>query len=191
MENNLSSTDLDEQLKTAANAIAEGGIIAYPTEGVFGLGCSPFNEAAVKKLCQLKNRPLSKGLIVIARDFAELESLTLPLPHKKLDAVLETWPGAVTWVFPASAEAPRWVTGEHTSIALRVPSFSLLQQLCALTGPLISTSANISSQPAATSAHQVSEAFRDCLDYIVDASTGMLDKPTPIYLALNGKRVRA
>ena len=190
MENNLVSVDLNDQLRAAAAAVAEGGIIAYPAEGVFGLGCSPFNEAAVKKLCQLKNRPLSKGLIVIARDFAELESLTLPLPHEKLDAVLTTWPGAVTWVFPASAEAPAWVTGEHASIALRVPSFSLLQQLCALTGPLISTSANISSQPAATSAQQVSEAFHDRLEYIVNASTGMLDKPTPIYLALDGHIVR-
>ena len=92
---------------------------------------------------------------MVANEFSQVEHFTRPLPTEKLSPILSTWPGPTTWVFPASEQAPYWITGEHDSIAIRMSAFTVIQQLCELTGPLVSTSANIAGQPAAMDATEV------------------------------------
>ena len=95
-------------IEQAAALLHGGGLLAYPTEAVWGLGCDPDNEAAVLRLLQLKQRPLDKGLILVASSLDPLRPwLDLPaLPPARLAAVLATWPGPNTWVMPAAADAP-------------------------------------------------------------------------------------
>ncbi|ENY6666857.1 L-threonylcarbamoyladenylate synthase, partial [Pseudomonas aeruginosa] len=126
----------------AARVVREGGVIAYPTEAVWGLGCDPWNEDAVYRLLALKARPVEKGLIVVAANIHQLDFLLEDLPDVWLDRLAGTWPGPNTWLVPHQERLPEWVTGVHDSVAVRVTDHPLVQELCHLTGPLISTSAN-------------------------------------------------
>src|SRR6218665_315978 len=91
-------------INEAAIRLKSGGVIAYPTEAVWGLGCDPFDETAVMRLLAIKQRPVDKGLILIAADLAQLQPLLdLPaMPETRLAEVLASWPGPHTWVLPAS-----------------------------------------------------------------------------------------
>jgi L-threonylcarbamoyladenylate synthase len=184
------SSALPEQIAHAARIIQQGGIIAYPTEAVYGLGCDPFNSAAVEKLLALKQRPMSKGLIIIAAEWSQVKNLVAPIPQARLKAIFETWPGPATWVFPASEMAPACITGDFTSIALRITAHPIARQLCLAAGPIVSTSANIAQQPPATSAAQVKQIFSAQIDAIIDADVGKLGKPTIIRDALTAEVIR-
>jgi len=94
------------RVRLAARIIRQSGIVAYPTEGVFGLGCDPLQAAAVERLLKLKERSWRKGLILIAADFSQLQSYLLPLTAALQARVEATWPGAVTWLLPARPSVP-------------------------------------------------------------------------------------
>ena len=178
-------------VSAATRILSKGGVIAYPTEGVYGLGCDPFNEQAVKKLLALKERPIEKGLILIAANWQQIEALIQPLSSKQLEKIQATWPGPITWVFPASDKAPPWICGEHFSIALRITDHPIAHALCeAFDQPIVSTSANVANQPAATSMAEVQKYFADKDVFMVQGEVGLLQKPTPIRDALTGNYYR-
>ena len=179
--------------QTALPTLRAGGVIAYPTEAVWGLGCDPANEAAVMKLLALKQRPVEKGMILIAASAAQLNDWVRldALADDRRQTVLESWPGANTWVVPAGPLAPRWITGEHTGIAVRVSAHPLVQALCkAWGGPLVSTSANLAGQPPARSRDQLDPALLAHLDGLLDGATGGLAQPTRIRIAATGQILR-
>lgn len=128
------------QIQQTARVVREGGVIAYPTEAVWGLGCDPWNEAAVDRLLALKERPMHKGLIVVADDIEQFNFLLDDLPDIWQERLAGSWPGPNTWLVPHQNRLPEWVTGEHDSVALRVSDHPLVRALCRYTGPLISTS---------------------------------------------------
>src|SRR6185312_8170139 len=113
---------VDAAIAAAVSALRAGGVVAYPTEAVYGLGCDPHNQAACVRLFTLKQRPLTQGVLLIAADFAQVEKYIdlARVPADALARVRASWPGPHTWVFPRSAETPTWLTGSHTGIALRV-----------------------------------------------------------------------
>lgn len=177
----------------AAARLKTGGVIAYPTEAVWGLGCDPFDEAATMRLLAIKQRPVEKGLILIAADLAQLQPLLdLPaVPEARLAEVLASWPGPHTWVLPAGAAAPRWITGAHPGIAVRVSAHPTVAALCrAFGGPLVSTSANLAGAPAAFRREQLDPAVLARIDGATEGETGGLDQPTPIRDALSGHSFR-
>jgi L-threonylcarbamoyladenylate synthase len=179
-------------IQKAVDVLKQGGIVAYPTEAVYGLGCDPFNAAAVHNLVALKKRDIRKGLILIAATWEQLQPLVKEIPAANLQKVLATWPGSVTWVFPATAKVPTWITGEHSSVAIRVSNHPVVQELClAYGGPIVSTSANIAARPAARSRISVMRQFGRKIDFIVAGSVGALSSPTPIYDALTGALLRS
>lgn len=182
--------DIKTQIKMAVETVKKGGVIAYPTEGVYGLGCDPFNETAVNRILSLKQRTRDKGLLLVGENWRSFKSLVDSIPAKKLDDVLSHWPGPITYLFPASDKAPTWITGDHHSIALRLPDFELVQELCKKTGPIVSTSANIATHPAAMSAAEVIHYFPDGIDFIIDAPLGGMNKPSSIIDALTGDILR-
>lgn len=168
--------------------LQQGGVIAYPTEAVFGLGCDPLNETAVKRLLALKQRSIEKGLILIASNFAQVAPFLQPLNEQQQAC---THPSDTTWVFPANATAPRWITGKFDSIAIRVTQHEPIKQLCDLFGSaLISTSANLSGQSPALTTHAVISQFEQRLDGILDNDIGSLAKPTQIKDSLTGHILR-
>ena len=178
-------------LKRAAAIVRHGGVIAYPTEAVFGLGCDPGNEAAVRRLLAIKRRPLSKGLILIAADLEQLKPFIEPLDSQSLAQVGAAWPGPVTWLLPARWKAPIWLRGRHDTLAVRVSAHPIASALCRIYGgALVSTSANLSGRPPARRAEQVRRQLGDVLDYVVPGETGGAAKPTEIRDLRSGRLVR-
>ena len=178
----------------AAIALRAGGVILYPTEGVWGIGCDPFQEAAVMRLLDIKQRTVEKGVILIAADLDQLRPcLDLgALPAARLAAVLESWPGPNTWVMPATPQVPRWITGEHDSLAVRVSAHPTVVALCrAFGGPLVSTSANLSGRPAVTRREDLDPQLLARVAGVSEGETGGLTAPTPIRDARSGQSLRA
>jgi L-threonylcarbamoyladenylate synthase len=177
----------------AAPQLRRGAVLAYPTEAVWGLGCDPFDEAAVHRLLALKDRPVDKGLILIAAARAQLDGLldwdAVPTArHAGIDA---SWPGPNTWVVPATARVPRWITGMHAGVAVRVSAHPVVIALCeAFGGPLVSTSANPAGAPAPSTLAAFDAGLRTRVDGIVAGETGGLDRPTVIRDALSGDALR-
>jgi L-threonylcarbamoyladenylate synthase len=182
------------EVQAAAALLKRGGVLAYPTEAVFGLGCDPRNAAAFTRLFELKRRPASEGVLLIAADFAQVEPFIdhAAVSRRVLDDVRATWPGPHTWIFPRSASVPPWVTGSHAGIALRVTDHPPAVALCrAFGGALVSTSANPHGHPPARDVASVERWFGDALDGVLDAAVGELAQPTTIRDAISGAIIRA
>lgn len=185
------STFSSLRLALALKALRDGGLIAYPTEAVFGLGCDPLNEEAVQRLLRLKRRPEHKGLILIASDFGQLLPYIQPLSADLMVPVLASWPGPHTWLLPAQTWVPRWIRGAHESIALRVSAHPPVVRLCrAWGGALISTSANMNQRRPTRTPWQVRLQFGQHLEYLLQGPLGGLERPTPIRDAKSGKCLR-
>lgn len=167
-------------------------VIAYPTEAVFGLGCDPDSESAVMTLLALKQRPVEKGLILIAADYAQLEPYIADreLTVLQRERMFASWPGPVTYVVPASPHTPRWLTGRFDSLAIRVSDHPQVQALCRGFGkPLVSTSANLTGQPPCRSAAEVAEQFGTSFP-VLQAATGGRLNPSEIRDAISGELIR-
>ena len=181
----------NSHLNRVINVIKSGGIIAYPTESVFGLGCDPFNQKAVKQLLLLKQRPVEKGLILIASHIDQILSLIRPQKANDLARALKTWPGHHTWVFPKSDRAPSWITGNYNSLAVRLSKHPTVLQLCNRLGhALVSTSANISNQQDLNSIKAIKLTFGDKIQCYIDAPTGNKKMPSTIRDAHTLKIIR-
>ena len=169
--------------------LSEGKIIAYPTEAVYGLGCDPFDQKAVKYLLALKQRPIHKGLILLISDWAQLTPLIITISESQLDRARQTWPGPVTWLFPKASMIPDWLSGSHGTIAIRMTNHPVAKQLC-LEGPIISTSANISSHLPARDLDNLFAQFPSGVDGCVIGDLGSQKQPSFIYDILTGNRLR-
>ena len=180
-------------IEHAAEVFTRGGIIAYPTEAVFGLGCDPDNDDAVNKLLLLKERSVDKGLILLAANYEQL------LPYLDNDAIsqdqrsliLSRWPAALTQVLPANNNISPLLCGVFDSIAVRVTNHPDVIALCNLTNKaVVSTSANLSGQPPATTWQQVEQKLGDKVDSIIKTDTLGFIKPTSIIDGLTGSVIR-
>ncbi|NNF51506.1 MAG: hypothetical protein HKN59_03615 [Gammaproteobacteria bacterium] len=168
-------------IRRAAQVLRSGGIAAYPTEAVFGLGCDPLNRVAVDRLLRLKRRSPRLGLILVAAHEAQLADYLGPIPQDLARRMRRSWPGPQTWIAPASSACPLWLTGEHDGIAVRVSAHPVVRALCAKADmAIVSTSANRSGHPPARSALGCRMRFGDKLDIVVGGRTGGAAKPTPI-----------
>lgn len=187
----MNNTLPPSQLNQAVITLKQGGILAYPTEAVWGLGCDPFNQHAVLKLLALKQRPMAKGLILIAASVAQVEPYLQLLSPQERQQVVDSWPSPTTWVVPVDASFPQWIRGEHLSVAIRVSAHPPVQALChAFGGAIISTSANIAGQPTALTSEQIVTIFADGIDYILPASLGGQKNPSQIRDARTGAVLR-
>ncbi len=175
----------------AVRALDNGGVIAYPTEGVYGLGCRPTNLDAIERLLRIKRRSWRKGLLLIAASLEQLAPF-VTIPDDGLrEEILASWPGPVTWVLPARAEAPALLTGGRNTLAVRVTDHAVSRALCLQAGtPLISTSANRAGGPPLLSARAVRRALGDDIDYVLAGALGGLERPTAIRDGLTGAYLR-
>jgi len=177
-------------IREAVRQVAAGGIIAYPTETVYGLGCDPFNGATVLRLLDLKHRNIDHGVILIADDFTQLEPLLLPLAPAVRKRVTARQQGPVTWTLPCPPEIPVWLRGTHATLAVRITDHPVAAALCKhWNGPLVSTSANIHGSRPATSALDICNTFNATLDYVLHGRCGTGHAST-IRDGLTGKILR-
>lgn len=183
---------LPPRLRHAAAVLHAGGVIAYPTEGVYGLGCRPDDGHAVEFLLELKQRSVSAGLILIAASLEQLDGWIAPRPPEARQLLAAPGQPPVTWVVTAGALTPDWITGGRDTVAVRVTRHPVAAALCLASGlPLVSTSANRRGKPPARTALAARLRFGSRLDLIVGGSTGGNPGPTEIRAAATGRVLRA
>lgn len=185
-------------LSRAASIIHAGGVIAYPTEAVWGLGCDPFNEQACFRLLQIKQRPVEKGMILVASSTEQLGFLLDMLNTREQQKLNRAWKdqaqsGPVTFLVPdLASKVPLWIKGEHTAVAVRVSGHPVVQALCEhVGGPVVSTSANLAGRPAVKTRVQLEKQLGHKLDFILPGSLGGAAKPSQIIDLVSGRVMRA
>ena len=183
-----------QKLDQAVTVLQQGGIIAYPTEAVYGLGCDPKNLSAVKKLLALKQREKEKGLILIAANLDQLKPYLLPLEKDIEEKLLKSWHDShhpVTWLVPVKKEVSDYLTGRFDTLAVRVSKHPIVKELCEMfNAAIISTSANISGKESARTAEQVKQIFENKIDFIIEGETDFNAQPSEIRDALTDKVIR-
>lgn len=176
-----------------AATLHAGGVVGYPTESVFGLGCDPGNADAIARVHALKARDARQGFLIIGAEFGHVERYIdmSATPRAAIDAAMASWPGPFTWVFPSSKTVPAWLVGEHNGVAVRVTAHAPAAQICrAFGGSLVSTSANPHGFAPAMTAREVVAYFPTGLDAVLDAAVGGSPRPSTIIDALTGAVVR-
>jgi len=184
----------DQALLDTAGAVAQlhaGNIIAYPTEAVYGLGCDPANESAIRELLALKGRPESAGFVLIASEYSQLLPWVSRLDESLTDKAMQTWPGPATWLFPRASQVPDYVAGAHETIAVRITAHEPSRDLCEAFGSaLISTSANHSAAKPARSVEEVETYFGGQIAGILAGPLGGSDRPSEIRDLVSGTIIR-
>jgi len=176
---------------TAAEKLRTGHVIAYPTEAVYGLGCDPANESAVRKLLELKGRHESAGLVLIASDFSQLLPWISDVNESLVNKAMQTWPGPVTWLFPRATDVPDYVAGKHDTVAVRITAHQPSRDLCESFGSaLISTSANHTSAKPARSLSEVWHYFGSHIAGTLAGELGVGEKPSEIRDLVTGTIIR-
>ncbi|SFU68815.1 L-threonylcarbamoyladenylate synthase [Halomonas korlensis] len=180
------------RLDAAVTALREGGVIAYPTEAVWGLGCDPDSDVALTRLLRLKRRDPSKGMILVAASIDQFAPWLEGLPLEQHAPLVASWPGPTTWLVPDNGRSRPLVRGAHDRVALRVSDHPLVVALCqAFGGPLVSTSANLADEPPAMTAEAVREVFGDELDHVLEGRLGGLERPSTIRDLATGRVLRS
>jgi len=179
------------KISQAARCIRRGGIVAYPTEAVFGLGCDPANARAVTRLLALKHRRPDKGLILVAASLQQLQPWIAPLARSQVRQLGAGWPGPLTWLLPAAEHCPAWLSGGRDTLAVRVSAHPVVQALCkAAHTAIVSTSANREGQPPARSLLEIRLRFTNRIDDYLPGALGGLEQPTRIRDLQTGRVIR-
>ncbi|MGL4736706.1 MAG: L-threonylcarbamoyladenylate synthase [Cellulosilyticaceae bacterium] len=166
--NTLIISDLT-QLPKAAHLLQEGGLVATPTETVYGLAADAFNEDAVAQIFKAKGRPSDNPLIVHIASLEALDTLAQEIPAKAKTLMDAFWPGPLTLIFEATNKVPAVVRGGLSTVAVRFPSHPIMQSLITLAGvPVAAPSANLSGKPSPTNAQRVIDDLSGKVDAIID-----------------------
>lgn len=180
------------ELNTVVNALRAGGVIACPTEAVWGLSCDPDNDEALAHLMRMKARDPAKGVILVAANIQQFQPWLNQLPVALHAPLAASWPGPNTWLVADNGRSHGLVRGAHQCVALRVTDHPLMKALCeAFGGPLVSTSANRAGEPAAMSAQEVATIFGDEVAAVAAGELGGNPRPSTIRDLRTGKVVRA
>ena len=179
---------IKSQILIATTVLQQGGVLAYPTESVWGLGCDPWNTVAVERILQIKKRSRSKGLIIVACNALQITPLLQELTAAQQQQITGVTPHPVTWLVPDKKHwVPEIVRGAHTSVAIRISQHPLVQSLCSHFGhPIVSTSANLSGEPELTKYSQVTSTFGKQVDMVVPGETGGIQSPSTIIDLITG-----
>lgn len=178
-------------IKLAQQHYQQGRVIAYPTEAVYGLGCDPLNQQAVEQVLALKQRPVEKGLILVAAHPQALQAFAQIEQADWSERVLKSWQDtrqAITWLLPKTRHCPAWISGQHASVAVRVSHHPTVKSLCQ-DQVWVSTSANPAGEAPALNCQTVRDYFGDEL-LCIDAPLGGLAQPSQIWDGLSLTRLR-
>lgn len=203
-------TEITHSAIHAAQYLKQGQLLAYPTESVWGIGCDPYNQAAVQKILDIKQRPHAKGMIVITDSVARLMPLLASLDDTRRQRVIESWQMASdsdlparqahTWLLPIPQEVannvPLWITGQHQTLAVRVIAHAVIRTVCEQMvstqnpfGLIVSTSCNPSGEPPASTFDAAYRYFGDQINYL-QAETLGYTLPSQIRDATTGLVIR-
>lgn len=179
------------QARGLRHYLRSGGVIAYPTESCFGLGCDPQSRLGVQRVLRIKGRPQRKGLIIIASARMQLKPYMAAITAEQSRQLDASWPGPHTWLVPAAAVCPKTLTGRHATIAVRVTAHRGAAKLCRDTNlALVSTSANRSGGKPAKTARECRRLFGSGAR-VIDGLIGKRRKPSTIQDLATGRILRA
>ncbi|PHS72948.1 MAG: tRNA threonylcarbamoyladenosine biosynthesis protein RimN [Cycloclasticus sp.] len=179
------------QKRRFVEQLHRGGVVGYPTEAVFGLGCDPLNAKAVALLQALKGRSSDKGFILIASEFAQIKPYIKVLDDSVVAKILAITHEPTTWILPANEAVPTWLTADDKTIAIRLVQHGLAKELCDLAGMAItSTSANVSGSVPFKTAYQTRLKFSAKGVYTISGRVGKSSKPSRIIDPLLNKKLR-
>ena len=166
---NSPQSELEKQIKQAVTILKNGGVVAYPTDTVYGLGACMTNIKAVDRIFEVKGRPKSMALPVLLADKAQIEEIVISVPLIAQRLADEFFPGALTIILPKSSVVPDIITGGGKTVAFRIPNHPVpLALIKGLGKPIVGTSANLSGQPSALTAIEVQAQIGDKIDMVID-----------------------
>lgn len=181
-----------DQITHAARIIASGGVIAHPTEGVFGLACDPHSDSALERVMRIKERARDKGVILLAHNVAALLPFCAQLNAAMIETITAPRAHPTTFIVPAADAVPALISGGRTTLAVRVTQHSLSRALCESLGhPIVSTSANRGGQSPARDARTVRETLGEDLDLVLDGPLGAATGPSAIIDIVSGDMIRS
>jgi L-threonylcarbamoyladenylate synthase len=161
--------EINAQIKAAADVLRRGGLAAYPTDTVYGLGARGDDPVAIRRVFVLKNRPSDQALPLLIGDLSQLTMVARNLPLLAERLIERFWPGALTLVLLKNAALPDAITAGGDTVAVRLPGHPVPRALSTVLGvPVVGTSANLSGMPSALTAEEVKIQLGDRVDYIVD-----------------------
>ncbi len=179
---------LSVPIQRAGRILRAGGVVAYPTEGLFGLGCMPDDPDAVMRILSIKKRSPALGLVLIASCIEQLDGWAELPEAVGLESSLEH---PVTWIVPADLNVPYWIKGDHDGLAVRISHHPVASALCdAADSLLVATSANIAGSPPARTAYVLRRRFRSLVDCIVPGRCGPAAGASEIRDLKSGKVIR-
>ena len=177
-------------IRYAIHCVRTGGIIAYPTETVYGLGCDPMCADAVEAINALKGRDAAKGLILLASRLQQLDTL-IDVSDRSDRAAIVGEQQPTSWIVPARSNTPRWITGRHRTIAVRVTTHPVVRRLCDQLGhALVSTSANPAGMKPALNPLQLHRYFEGQVDAMLISNHNCSGRPSRIRQLKNGQLLR-
>ena len=181
----------DVNIHEAVSILNQGGIIAYPTEAVWGLGCDPNNDHAIEKLLHIKHRDWQKGLILVASSFSQLQDFAAPLTSEQMTRILSSPKKPTTWLVPKKAAISKLISGKHHTVAIRISNHPVVKKLCSqYHKALVSTSANPEGRTPATTREALQDYFPGKLDIIVDGDLGSARNPSEIRDLISNQIIR-
>ncbi|MDB2656999.1 L-threonylcarbamoyladenylate synthase [Crocinitomicaceae bacterium] len=153
----------------AADLLRNGEVVGIPTETVYGLAASIYSEKAVRKIFEIKQRPLDNPLIVHVASIDQMETLTKDVPEKAYKLAWAFWPGPMTLLLPKSIDVPKLITAGKPNVAIRMPGLGLTRELIANSGvPIAAPSANPFGRISPTTAEHVANYFPDAISMVLD-----------------------
>jgi L-threonylcarbamoyladenylate synthase len=173
----MTSTVPAWRLNLLASLLRDEAVVAYPTEGVWGLGCIPESMVAVSRILAIKMRSWEQGLILVGSHIDQFSPYLEGLDNDQLDMLEDAWPGPVTYLVPDNGYCPIWIKGHHQSVALRVTGHPVVHALCHQLGsPMVSTSLNRAGQRPVRTRLEVRQKFAEEIDAIVPGDLGNSNK---------------
>jgi L-threonylcarbamoyladenylate synthase len=161
-------------IEQAAKVIRGGGVVLYPTDTIYGLGCDPFNQTAVRRILKIKKRPVEKGMLVLIPGLEWLEKLSVQTDSGVLQICERFWPGPLTVLLAATPKLSPELTGSEGKIGIRWPANLFLQAwMEKIPGPLVSTSANLSGRKMVESAAELSKQFGSQIELFIQSRETM------------------
>jgi L-threonylcarbamoyladenylate synthase len=160
----------DESIQAALKMLHNGGLVAFPTDTVYGVGALAFDGKAVESIYTAKDRPVEKAIPVLIADAADMEKVGMDIPEIAYQLAARFWPGPLTCIVPKQPTLPESVSATET-VGVRVPDHEVARALLRAAGPMAVTSANISGQPSPSTAQEVFAQLGGRIDLIIDGGT--------------------
>ncbi|MGN0922273.1 MAG: Sua5/YciO/YrdC/YwlC family protein [Cellvibrio sp.] len=187
----MAEWSINPRVQQMAKCLRAGGVVAYPTEAVWGLAADPFSESAVNKILALKHRPQEKGVILLAANLTQIEFLLDALPLMARQELEAAWPGPVTFLIPHQGRVPKWISGEFSTVAVRVTDHPVAAALALAFGaPIVSTSCNPAGEPPARTLAEARTYFGDSFVGYAPGVVGNRINPSEIRDLLSHKVFR-